>query len=104
MTDISIEMHRELTGDQMPCITLECMTYGDDSIGRAAYICSRHEILTGYVYPEGGRPHQWKAPWEACRKVWNEWQQGDAARQIREARAAEAKELEFVNSIADTLP
>lgn len=85
------------------CMTLSCVEYGDDPVGRAMYICSNHETISGFVYPEGGRPHEWKAPWEACRKVFHAWQDSEAARLQREYKAKEDADRGFVDSIADTL-
>ena len=90
--------------DPSICATLSCLEFGDTTVGRAAYICSQHETISGFVYPEGGRPHEWKAPWEACRRVWSAWQETEAARMRREAKAAEDADRQFVDSVAAKLP
>jgi hypothetical protein len=90
--------------DLMECQDLRCMSYGDSSLGRAAYICSNH-VNQQYIEGSSGKHYkpEWEAPWEACRKVWTEWQKSAEGQQELAAMSAEQREIDFVNSIAGTL-
>jgi hypothetical protein len=100
--------------DLMPCATFSCVEFGDDSVGRAAYICSQHRAPVtiskptepggGYGITTYGYSDQWDGPWVACRKVWDTWQRSETARQLRAAEAEERQQIEFVNTVAGTLP
>lgn len=98
----------------MPCATMACIEFGDDPVGRAAYICSQHQTIGqgGAFLVENGvatftrKPDdgpKWDAAWSACRKVWKAWLDSAAAREKAAAEKLEQQDLDFINSVAGTL-
>lgn len=86
--------------DAMPCHTVECSMFGDDSLGRAAYVCYQHRSADD---SSEDKRMQWDAPWQACQKVWREWLKTAAARQQPAPETEEGRDISFVNSVASTL-
>lgn len=89
----------------LPCATMSCMEFGDNPLGRAANICSRHQAMDGgfAVLSPPPRVPRFMKGWEACSKVWSAWLESEDGRKRREAEKAEAADLDFINNIADGL-
>lgn len=87
------------------CLTLSCVEFGHDDVGRAAQICNAHQDYNGPMTQANPPPliPKFMKGWEACKKVWSEWLVSEEGRKKAEAEVQEQRELDFVNEVAKGL-
>lgn len=72
---------------------------------QAMAICTRHEYnAASRIFMDNEAVREWRAPWEACRRVYAVWRDSEAARREREYLQAEKRDLDFINSVSERLP